>query len=85
MRTVFSAGNGEVEIYEFTVPAAWEGRKIEELLPDNECSVAALTRAGRALLPGCDMILQQGDIVLISATFEAIEKLRQQLHLSREV
>ena len=84
MRTVFSAGNGEVEIYEFSVPEAWDGRRIEELVPNQECSIAALTRAGRAILPSCDMIMQQGDIVLVSATFEAIEALRKQLQLARE-
>ena len=26
MRTVFSAGNGEVEIYEVSDPAGWAGR-----------------------------------------------------------
>lgn len=28
MHTVFSAGNGEVEIYEFAIPKGWIGRKL---------------------------------------------------------
>jgi trk system potassium uptake protein len=28
MRSVFSAGNGEVEIYEFTIPLAWDGKSL---------------------------------------------------------
>jgi Trk K+ transport system NAD-binding subunit len=30
--TVFSAGNGEVEVYEFTVPATWHGRSVADLV-----------------------------------------------------
>ena len=33
LRTVFSAGNGEVEVYEMIVPAAWDGRRLGELCP----------------------------------------------------
>ena len=32
MRPVFSAGNGEIELYELDVPAVWEGRRLAELL-----------------------------------------------------
>ncbi len=48
LRGVFSAGNGEVEIYEFPVPAAWDGHKLQELLPAGQCLAVAVTRAGRA-------------------------------------
>ena len=32
LRTVFSAGNGEVEIYEILVPEAWQGRRLNEMV-----------------------------------------------------
>ena len=51
IRTVFSAGNAEVEIYELVVPEAWQGRSLQELLPESQCMAVALTRAGRASLP----------------------------------
>lgn len=85
MRTVFSAGNGEVEIYEFTVPKKWDGRLLDELLSDEGCIVSALTRAGSAVLPDRNTRLHSGDIVLVSATFDGIEKLRQTLDLTLEV
>ena len=84
MRTVFSAGNGEVEIYEFTVPKAWDGHGLDELLPCEDCVVSALTRAGSAVLPDRNTTLQSGDVVLVSATFDAIETLRRTLHLTLE-
>lgn len=82
--TVFSAGNGEVELYEFMIPAEWEGRTLNELLPENGCSPSALTRAGRAILPDCNARLQTSDLVLVSATFEGINALRTQLRMLQD-
>jgi trk system potassium uptake protein TrkA len=71
-----SAGNGEVEICDLTVPAPWDGKTVEELAAVGHCIVAALTRAGRGVLPTPDMRLQTGDIVHISATVEGMTALR---------
>jgi trk system potassium uptake protein TrkA len=84
LRSVFSAGNGEVEIYEFTVPPAWNGRSLGEILPEKNCNPAALTRAGKAVMPGYEIGLQSGDIVLVSATFDGISTLRQRLDAAQE-
>lgn len=80
LRTVFSAGNGEVEIYEFTIPENWAGKTLNELLPGGGCTPIALTRAGQAILTDCDSIIQENDIVLVSATFDGINALRSRLH-----
>ena len=77
--TVFSAGNGEVELYEFTVQEIWNGKRIEELLGDQEYIVAALTRAGRAILPKVGTLLETGDLLLISATLDGSLALRTRL------
>ncbi len=79
IRTVFSAGNGEVEIYEFGVPEAWNGASLADLFPDGPCTVAAITRAGRAELPSNGTRLETGDAILVSATMEGILELRQRL------
>jgi trk system potassium uptake protein TrkA len=79
LRGVFSAGNGEVEIYEFPVPAAWDGRKLQELLSAGQCLAVAVTRAGRAMLPSSETVLAAGDVVHLSATWEGIEALRARL------
>ena len=76
MHSVFSAGNGEVEIYEFTVPTAWIDKSLKELLPDEGCIPVGLTRAGNAILPDLDAPLVEGDIVLVSATLKGIDELR---------
>jgi trk system potassium uptake protein TrkA len=79
IRTVFSAGNGEIEIYEIAIPEGWAGRKVHELLADNHCGLVSLTRAGRAALPPMDIVLEGGDIVHVSTSREGIEALRKRL------
>jgi trk system potassium uptake protein TrkA len=81
--TVFSAGNGEVEIYEFSIDQYWDGQTFADLLASEECLPVALTRAGRAILPDRNMQLQEGDIVLVSATLEGSECLHQSLNAAR--
>lgn len=81
---VFSAGNGEVEILEFAVTEAWAGRKLGELLPEAGCSIVALTRAGRAILPARDTRMEIGDVIDVSATREGTAVLRDRLEKPKE-
>jgi trk/ktr system potassium uptake protein len=82
--TVFSAGNGEVEVYELTVPAVWNGRSVADLVSHGGCACVALTRAGKAALPTPDITVETGDVLHLSATFEGIEALRRELAQSRQ-
>ena len=84
-RTIFSAGNGEVEIYEILVPSTWAGKSLRDLLRDiPDCLPVALTRAGRALLPNSETALQAGDMLNVSATFVGIKALRAYMDSGRE-
>jgi trk system potassium uptake protein TrkA len=78
IRTVFSAGNGEVEVYELTIPAGWAGRRLGDLLPEGVVGVAQ-TRAGRARMPDPALILKQDDVIQVSTTLEGIDAVRQRL------
>ncbi|MBZ0169213.1 portal protein [Candidatus Methylomirabilis lanthanidiphila] len=78
-RCVFSAGNGEVEIYELSVPEVWHGRILQEFLHGSQCLPVALTRAGKAMLPGPEERLEAGDILHLSSTMDGIEMLRERL------
>lgn len=84
MRSVFSAGNGEVEVYEFTVPPGWNDHGLGEFLPEKDCRPVALTRAGNAIMPDNETVVNSGDIVLVSATFDGIATLRQRLKATLE-
>jgi trk system potassium uptake protein TrkA len=76
-RAVFSAGNGEVELYEMMVPSEWEGRQIFDIMSaSKDCVAVALTRAGRAELPLPGSKLMAGDILTVSATLDGVKTLR---------
>lgn len=79
LRSVFSAGNGEVEVYEFTVPAVWQGKQLSELIHNGQCQAVALSRGGRAVLPAPALVVQAGDIVHVAATRDGIEGMRSRL------
>jgi trk system potassium uptake protein TrkA len=76
---VFSAGNGEVEVYEFVVPQAWSGHILQDLLPAEGCLAIAVTRAGRASLPSHEFRVEAGDVLHLSATWDGVEALRNRL------
>jgi trk system potassium uptake protein TrkA len=79
LRTVFSAGNGEIEIYEFAIPDFLDGKPMSELIPGQNCAPVSLTRAGLAMLPDRETTLKTGDIVLVSANLEGIQYVRSRL------
>ncbi len=81
MRVVFSAGNGEVSLYEFVVPESCQGCTIQDLFPEDQCRVVAFTRAGRAMLPSDTVSLEAGDIIHLSATPTDMATLRARLNL----
>ena len=79
-RAVYSAGNGEVEVYEVQIPEEWNGRTISELLaPLRICYPVALSRAGRSFLPEESLKLQTDDLLGVSSTFEGIGALTARL------
>jgi trk system potassium uptake protein TrkA len=79
LRAVFSAGNGEVELYEFTVPDGWAGRTLDDLVSGLACSVVSLTQAGRARLPEPAHPLGGGDVLHVAATHEGAFALDRRL------
>jgi trk system potassium uptake protein len=85
MRTVFSAGNGEVEIYELPINAPLNNLKISELITCSTCNPLAITRAGKASLPDMDTVVQSGDILTVAATMDGIQStLANLLKLEKE-
>lgn len=83
-RSVFTAGNGEVEVYELAVTATWSGRSVRDLLGPTEGVAVALTRAGKASLPLPEALLQAGDVLHVSARPEGIDVLRRRLSGAKE-
>ena len=84
-RAVYSAGNGEVEVYEVRIPEQWNGRTLNDLLGTlKSCYPVAISRAGRSSLPEADMKLQTGDLLNVSSTFEGIGALTDRLSKKAE-
>jgi trk system potassium uptake protein TrkA len=84
MRVVFSAGNGEVSLYEFVVPESCQGCTIQDIFPEDQCRVVAFTRAGQAMLPSDTFVLHTGDVIHLSATPTDMAALRSKLDLPKE-
>lgn len=81
LQSVYSAGNGEVHLYELIIPEALAGKKINDILPSGDSVVSGLTRAGRAQLPKSNETLEAHDILLVTATAQgatALQKLLDQ-------
>lgn len=82
--TVFSAGNGEVEVYELMITSFWDGKRVNDLITCGDCKWLAVTRAGRASLPEPDTVLKTGDILTVAATLEGIQDTRMNLRRRQE-
>jgi trk system potassium uptake protein len=79
IHSVFSAGHGEVSLYEVPVPEDWAGKSVADVLSDPQVRVVSITRAGRAALPGEGATLEAGEVVLLAATPTGIGHVRERL------
>jgi trk system potassium uptake protein TrkA len=80
MQSMASAGNGEVQIYELTVPSEWSGHKISDLVPVEYAIPVSLARNGKGILPRAEILLEPQDILQVSSTCEGVKILRQRIH-----
>ena len=79
LRSVFSAGNGEVQVYEVSIPDSWQDRLLSDLGAPEALRPVALSRGGRTLLPAADLAFQPPDVLLIGATPDGVRVLREKL------
>jgi trk system potassium uptake protein TrkA len=68
-RSVFSAGAGEVRLYEFVISPKLAGRPLADVVTDR-ARVVSVTRAGSAFIPDENVRLEAGDVVHVSCTPE---------------
>ena len=79
-KAVYSAGNGEVEVYETIIPETWNNHTLKELLdPIKKCYPVALTRAGSSSLPEAETRLRVDDVLYVSTSFDGIGALTARL------
>ena len=82
LQSLVSAGNGEVQVYELTVPSEWAGHKMMELVPAEKAIPVSLVRGSKSMLPQPDMTLESEDILQVSAGIDGLQMLRQRLHVN---
>ena len=80
MQSISSAGNGEVQVFELTVPSEWDGRRISDLVPMTYAIPVALARNGKGILPRAEITLESQDILQVSSTPEGVRILRERIH-----
>ena len=78
-RTEWTDPSGKVCMVEHDLPLAWAGRPLRGLDEAGRWRLAAVTRAGQALVAGPDLIGQEGDVLLFSAAVGQISALEERL------
>ena len=66
-------GSAKVLLIERPIPSTWAGHKLGELDIAGHARVAAITRLGEGAVAGPDTILQDGDVLHISVSGDAID------------
>jgi trk system potassium uptake protein TrkA len=84
LRSVFSAGNGEIEVFEVLVPEPAAGLTLGEFLSGVSCVAVSHTHAGNATLPDAARRLAAGDVVHVSASLDGVAALRRRLEKGGE-
>jgi trk system potassium uptake protein TrkA len=82
--SVFSSEDGQVKIYEISLPETFSGKTVIELTQKDEVSLAAISRDGKSMIPAADMKLVSGDLLYVSATRSGFEKLNARLSSAAE-
>lgn len=81
LHSEFQYGNAEVEMMEVSLPPTLAGRRVVDLGVPGEISVAAIVRAGQAILPAEGTLFEKDDRVFINVVRESAEKLERLLGL----
>jgi trk system potassium uptake protein TrkA len=78
-RTEWTDATGNVCLVERALPSRRAGRALSELEQAGRWRLAAVMRAGRALVPGPDVVGQEGDVVLLTVGRDDVKDLEDHL------
>jgi trk system potassium uptake protein len=79
LHTVYSIGEGRVDIKIIDLPMILEGHKVRELNVQGEVKVIALTRNNETIIPTEETIMRYGDQVYVSVETNSNSKLKSLL------
>jgi trk system potassium uptake protein len=66
--------SGRVVLAEVAYDPAWVGQRITRLEADSGARVALLTRLGDGMLPHAESVLQEGDLLHVTATADRLDE-----------
>jgi len=84
LRPVFVDEKLSFSVYQLSVPPAWLGRPLEELMPPERITALSWTRQGKHLAIVTRRQLNTGELIYLSADAEEIEELRKRLSIPLE-
>jgi trk system potassium uptake protein len=71
--------SGSLSLFEQSIPLAWCGRRLSELCAEEGWDIVAVSRAGRAQLVSSQMIGQEGDVLHLMVSSDALPVLDARL------
>ena len=70
---------GKLQLVERRVPDTWAGRRLGDLSVLGRISILAVTRAGVPRLDATDLIGQEGDLLHVAVSSDALDELEERL------
>jgi len=81
----WSDASGRLALVERALPAGWAGRRLADLEEPGQVSLVAVTRAGEPRLDACELLGQEGDVLLLGVRSEAEAILQARLDSTEPV
>jgi trk system potassium uptake protein TrkA len=78
-RTEWTDPSGKICVVERALPLAWAGRPLRDLEEPGRWRLSAVSRSGQGMVPGPDLVGQEGDVVVLSAALADLGALEERL------
>ena len=79
----WSDPTGSVSLIERRLPERWAGKRLADLSVPGEVTLVSVTRAGVVRLDFTDLVGQDGDVLHLIVTGEALQRFQERLHRHR--
>ncbi len=80
--SVYTFGNGDVELVRIEVPSMIVGHRVNDLTVPGDIHVVAIERGNRTILPSAGTSFRRGDLLYIAASITSGSQLKRMLGLS---
>ncbi len=84
LESEWSDPTGTLSLVERELPERWAGKRLADVSVPGDMSVVAVTRAGVARLDFADLVGQDGDVLHVLVTDQALDRLKTRLAQSTE-